>query len=1051
MNWFNKNRNNLLKAGIALFVVSVITLNIPEVKAITAAGSTNITVKGPTIPGAGVAGTGVAAGKSWKGIGLGALGAAGNVASWGVVIYGILNVIYTVLLWLITFAYSILNMAINTALDPHWFQIDAVQKGWQLVRDFSNIWFILAILFIAIATILRIESYGVKKWLPGIILMAFLINFSLPITTFIIDISNVIAFQFERALCHEQTITDPRTGAKITTCDISGNIENALNTKAFSAAFVEATKPSPDNTITPENNAPNPGAFIPKAHAVFGVDDAIELYLVVQAIIGGLTLISAAWSGIQAVLGNSSFLGVATKPFVSLIVSDVFLALTAYVLLAIAILFLIRIITLLFIVIVSPFGFLASVMPGAKKFGDEWWDRLFSQAFFAPVSLFFLWISLTLMGNMKDAMSIQGVSYDFTDPTNARLIFYVFSIILLYGSLWAAKKMGAFGADTLISWIGKAQGAITGFVGGLAARNIIAPIGTSLIGAGVPQRIAKLPGGTVLGPSAESFTKWLSTRGKAPENAAAEAALGMSLAATERPNYFAKLNRAGKEAMLRKMKDDERYAFLKDLGDKSPQQRQIAEQILRSGRFTPEEQAKLDLEAWKRLTKDQKNAKFAALGSESKEQVLRSMNDEDKAKFLAGLEKETDPKYAAAALAARGILSSSKLTAKETDDFGKAERKFKMAGAEREADGLVGFMDRAFAGANGDKEAFGYFKAMDDRQRLTLLESWSKDSAKLGRWNTWFGEEISPEDQDKFHKDTLRRASNDTVGAYVNSLEKEVVAPNGTRSMDRSVQERVLAALSSQQQAKLFDTWNGDRNPKNIERFNALDNIAKNKLSAESQQNYYKEVARIVGDKPSDQIAALYNNLPERVGIEIARNRKVDLNIELIETLDAKGEKAALEKIFKHIKEAGQTGEYAKKINMIQKIQYIDGDNPGSPNFERKIVEEIKSTPPKEFSQKVTTEVIENETVQKAIIQNSNIEQLAALITIPARLEKVREMIKTPIQQELNTGDRQAILDSITEKFERQNHNKDLADQLKVLWGNQLNGAQKALKKRIFG
>ncbi|GEM_PF-2023900 len=72
----------------------------------------------------------------------------------------------------------------------------AVSTGWGIVRDFMNIFFIFALLFMAIATILQIDSYGWKRLLARLIIIALLINFSLFLTRVVIDASNLFASQF---------------------------------------------------------------------------------------------------------------------------------------------------------------------------------------------------------------------------------------------------------------------------------------------------------------------------------------------------------------------------------------------------------------------------------------------------------------------------------------------------------------------------------------------------------------------------------------------------------------------------------------------------------------------------------------------------------------------------------------------------------------------------------------------------------------------------------------------------------------------------------------
>jgi len=51
-----------------------------------------------------------------------------------------------------------------------------VQQGWGIVRDVANLGFVLVIIVIALATILRRQEYGFKKLLPKLIAAAILVN-----------------------------------------------------------------------------------------------------------------------------------------------------------------------------------------------------------------------------------------------------------------------------------------------------------------------------------------------------------------------------------------------------------------------------------------------------------------------------------------------------------------------------------------------------------------------------------------------------------------------------------------------------------------------------------------------------------------------------------------------------------------------------------------------------------------------------------------------------------------------------------------------------------
>jgi len=71
-----------------------------------------------------------------------------------------------------------------------------VSYGWTIVRDVCNMFFILILLIIAFATILRVEKYSFKTLLPKLILMAVLINFSKLICGIFIDFAQVIMLTF---------------------------------------------------------------------------------------------------------------------------------------------------------------------------------------------------------------------------------------------------------------------------------------------------------------------------------------------------------------------------------------------------------------------------------------------------------------------------------------------------------------------------------------------------------------------------------------------------------------------------------------------------------------------------------------------------------------------------------------------------------------------------------------------------------------------------------------------------------------------------------------
>ena len=72
----------------------------------------------------------------------------------------------------------LLGVLIKIAQYNDFINSSAVSYGWVVVRDLCNMFFVLILLIIAFASILRVDSYNLKTWLPKLVIMAVLINFS---------------------------------------------------------------------------------------------------------------------------------------------------------------------------------------------------------------------------------------------------------------------------------------------------------------------------------------------------------------------------------------------------------------------------------------------------------------------------------------------------------------------------------------------------------------------------------------------------------------------------------------------------------------------------------------------------------------------------------------------------------------------------------------------------------------------------------------------------------------------------------------------------------
>ncbi len=77
---------------------------------------------------------------------------------------------------------------------------DPVNKAWTISRDFANLIIIAMFVYAAVGTILRLKDYNLEKFIVKIIIVALLINFSMFMVKFAVDVSNIIAYQFYKEI-----------------------------------------------------------------------------------------------------------------------------------------------------------------------------------------------------------------------------------------------------------------------------------------------------------------------------------------------------------------------------------------------------------------------------------------------------------------------------------------------------------------------------------------------------------------------------------------------------------------------------------------------------------------------------------------------------------------------------------------------------------------------------------------------------------------------------------------------------------------------------------
>lgn len=286
----------------------------------------------------------------------------------------------------------------------------AVYDLWRFIRDFFNLFFILILLLSAFATIFQLESFSIRKIFLNILFAALIINFSFPITRFLIDLANVPMYYFL-------------------------------------------------NSILP------------------GVS-------------GGKALV-------DSMLANSGVGGIAIQKSADVFQAfsgAVFMFLFAISLLVLGVLMLIRIVVLTLLLVFSPFGFAATLLPGMQQFGRQWWGYFWNNAFFGPAAALTLLVAVRFQNEIgKDGTfgSMVGVATNMSPGAPeaslmARIVFYTIPLILIWTAIGMAGKFSAVGAGKVV---GMGEGAARK-VGGWAKKGSIG--GLKFVGKAVaPTNMAK--------------------------------------------------------------------------------------------------------------------------------------------------------------------------------------------------------------------------------------------------------------------------------------------------------------------------------------------------------------------------------------------------------------------------------------------------------------------------------------------------------------------------------------------------------------------------------
>ncbi len=263
-----------------------------------------------------------------------------------------------------------------------------VHVGWRIVRDLANLGFVLVIIIIAFATILRIEQYGISKLLPKLIAAAIIVNFSFAIAAAFINFSHLLTDFFLSKV--------PGAGG--------GGIFK------FSANLIDAF--GPQRLLIREGEVPPP----------------------------------------QIVEGGAGGLGTAILVSIAgLVFTIIFTMIAAFTVGAFALMLLLRYLYLTFLVILAPIVWLFWVVPMFAGQFHKWWDKFFQWVFFAPATTFFIYLALVSVEGLKrSAIEFPAGGYFGFGTVLAGIVIQGAQMVvlagILLGGLIIAQKMGIVGA-----------------------------------------------------------------------------------------------------------------------------------------------------------------------------------------------------------------------------------------------------------------------------------------------------------------------------------------------------------------------------------------------------------------------------------------------------------------------------------------------------------------------------------------------------------------------------------------------------------------------------
>lgn len=471
----------------------------------------------------------------------------------------------------------------------------ATNIGWGIVLGVVNLFFVLWLLWIAIATIFDFQPFTAKQTLAKLIIAALLINFSLPIGRSVINLSNGIALIFQNQINRNMGGVANAVSAIFDPQVITLAVQNKyarLNQEEARKVLTETRKPitgfvGPFSYLNREYTAlecygimKRKGDFITSLPSTV-FDYAFET-LTGYATIGAHlerncssmlsdTRIARAVAAFDPEYGKLTLLAAAfiTKIFVAPI--------ALFAIFAAAIFLLTRLILLMLLLVGAPLAFFSLAIPlggAAGQWGwNAWWNNLFKWSFFFPTFLFLFMLSLLVLQQIPVESKKLILAGEPVPDVGILFLNYLVGIGLMIASITVANQMGIYGANTVTGWGKKAAGAT-----GKWARGTGKIIGGGTVGAALSSAAGRWV-------AAGRYRRHLLRPLEAATAAGQKVREQREKAALQRRGLAAKASPEYRLAVVQGMAPSERADFIREM---KPHQ---VEQL--TGVMTPQQQATL--------------------------------------------------------------------------------------------------------------------------------------------------------------------------------------------------------------------------------------------------------------------------------------------------------------------------------------------------------------------------------------------------------------------------------------------------------------------------